>query len=85
MTLLGDPTLKLSRFLPDPTGDVTKDGTVDVNDVIYLLNYLYKSGPVPDPLRLGDLTEDCLVDVGDIIFLINYLYKSGPPPGRGCA
>jgi hypothetical protein len=85
MTLLGDPTLKLSRFLTDPTGDVTKDGTIDASDVVYLLNYLYKSGPVPDPLRLGDLTEDCTVDASDIVFLINYLYKSGLPPGRGCA
>jgi hypothetical protein len=85
MTLLGDPTLKLSRFLPDPTGDVNRDGTVDINDVIYLLNYLYKAGPVPDPLRLGDPAEDCTVNVSDILFLINYLFKSGPPPGRGCA
>lgn len=85
MTLLGDPTLKLSRFLPDPTGDVNRDGNIDINDVVYLLNYLYKTGPVPDPLRVGDPTGDCTVNVSDVLFLLNYLFKYGPPPGRGCA
>lgn len=85
MTLLGDPTLKLSRFLPDHTGDVNKDSLIDVNDVVFLLNYLYKGGPTPDPLRFGDPTADCNVDVSDVLFLINYLFKGGPGPGRGCA
>jgi hypothetical protein len=85
MTLLGDPTLKLSRFLPDPTGDVNLDEIIDINDVVYLINYLYKNGPVPDPLRFADPTADCTVDVSDVLFLINYLFRSGPAPGRGCA
>jgi hypothetical protein len=28
-------------------GDVNDDGIVDVSDVIYLINYLYKDGPAP--------------------------------------
>jgi hypothetical protein len=85
MTLLGDPTLKVSRFMADHTGDVNRDGNIDVNDVVYLINYLYKNGPVPDPLRLGDPTGDCAVNISDVLFLLNYLFKSGPPPGSGCA
>ena len=85
MALLGDPTLKISRFLTDHTGDVNQDGNIDINDVVYLINYLYKGGPVPDQLRLADATGDCTVDVSDILFLINYLYKNGPPPAVGCA
>ncbi len=85
MTLLGDPTLKLSRFLEDHTGDVTGDGVIDLADVIFLINYLFKGGTTPDPLRLGDPTADCVVDVADVIFLINYLYKGGSAPGIGCA
>jgi hypothetical protein len=84
MTLLGDPTLTLSRFRADRTGDVTQDGIIDINDVMFLINYLYKSGPTPNPLRLGDPTANCVVDVSDALFLINYLFKSGPKPGIGC-
>jgi hypothetical protein len=85
MTLLGDPTLKLSRFLPDQTGELNQDGVINLGDLVFLISYLYRGGVAPDPLRLGDVTADCLVNLADVVFLITYLYKSGPPPGIGCA
>ena len=85
MTLLGDPTLKLSRFMSDHTGDVTGDGVIDGSDAVSLINYLFKGGAAPDPLRLGDPNADCTVDGADVVFLINYLYKGGLEPGIGCA
>ncbi len=66
-------------------GDVNGDGVVDIGDVIYLISYLYKSGPKPDPLANGDVNADCLVDVGDVVYLINYLFKNGVPLQVGCA
>lgn len=61
-------------------GDATGDGIVDVADVVYLLNYLYKGGAPPDPLARGNVNGDGIVDLADIIYLLNYLYKGGPPP-----
>jgi bacillopeptidase F len=66
-------------------GDANDDELVDVADVIYLINYLYKNGPVPNHLAAGDVNADCVVDVSDVIYLINYLYKGGPAPVLGCA
>ena len=66
-------------------GDATGNGLVDGSDIVYLINYLYKSGPPPDPLTAGDPTADCTVDGSDWTYLINYLYKGGPPPQPGCA
>ena len=85
MTLLGDPTLKLSRFMLDHTGDVTGDGVIDLADAIFLVNYLFRGGTTPLPLRLGDPNADCVVNVADVVYLINYLFKGGPPPMPGCA
>lgn len=65
-------------------GDANGNGSVDVGDAIYLLNYLYKgdSPPSCDPITdCGDVNLDEVVDIGDAIYLLNYLYKSGPPPG----
>jgi uncharacterized delta-60 repeat protein len=62
------------------SGDANGDWMVDVGDVVYLINYLYKSGSVPDPLVSGDATCNGYVDVGDVVFLINYLFKGGPAP-----
>ncbi len=66
-------------------GDVNGDGLVDIGDVIYLINCLYKNGPTPVILANGDVNADCLVDIGDVVYLINYLFKSGDPLQVGCA
>jgi len=61
-------------------GDVNRDGLIDVGDVVFLINYLFRYGPSPDPLQTGD--TNCIggVDVGDVVVLINYLFKGGPEP-----
>ena len=68
-----------------PFGDVNDDGVIDLGDVLYLINYLYKGGPEPLPLWIvGDVNCDILVDLGDLLYLINYLYKGGPEPCNPC-
>ena len=61
-------------------GDVNRDGMIDVGDVVFLINYLFRYGPSPEPLQTGN--TNCIggVDVGDVVVLINYLFKGGPPP-----
>ena len=61
-------------------GDLTKDGSIELGDLIFLLNYLFKSGPVPDPLSVGDVNCDGGVELSDVVFLLNYLFRSGPAP-----
>jgi hypothetical protein len=61
-------------------GDANRDGQITVSDVIYLINYLFKGGPPPNPIIAGDANCDDKVNVSDVIYLLNYLFKSGPPP-----
>ncbi|UCB52539.1 MAG: FG-GAP repeat protein [Candidatus Zixiibacteriota bacterium] len=61
-------------------GDANGDGIINVGDIVYLVSYLYKSGPAPDPVWVGDCNCDEIVNVGDIVFLVSYLYKGGPEP-----
>ncbi len=62
------------------SGDFNGDGSIDIGDVVFSINYLYKSGPAPDPLEVGDANCDGEVDIGDVVYLINYLFRNGPPP-----
>ena len=62
-------------------GDANGDGKVTVSDAVFLINYLFKGGPAPDPLEAGDADCSGAVNVNDVIYLINYLFKGGPVPG----
>lgn len=65
-------------------GDVNGDSTVDVGDVVHLVNYLFKGGAEPVPIAcVGDTNSDNIVDVADVVYLINYLFRGGSAP-EGC-
>ncbi|OGC76012.1 MAG: hypothetical protein A2145_00915 [candidate division Zixibacteria bacterium RBG_16_40_9] len=68
-------------YLP---GDATGDRKVDLADLIFLVNYVFKGGPAPLIVVAGDANGDCKTDLGDIIFLVNYVFKGGTTPLPGC-
>ncbi len=61
-------------------GDANFDGTIDIGDPVYLVNYIFKGGPAPQPYASGDANGDGPIDIGDAVYLINYIFHSGPPP-----
>jgi len=65
---------------PPARGDANGDGVINSADVVYLINYLFKNGPAPDPLWIGDVNCDEVINSADVVYLINYLFKGGPPP-----
>jgi hypothetical protein len=62
-------------------GDANRDGAINVADIVYLINYLFRDGPVPPHWDSGDANCSKMIDIVDVICLINYLYRGGPPPG----
>ena len=63
-----------------PAGDASCNGVVNLTDVIYLVNYLFKGGPAPCALKYGDSNCDTKVNLSDVIYDVNYLFKGGPKP-----
>ena len=61
-------------------GDANNDEIVNILDITYLVNYLYKGGLQPQPLEKADVNGDATITILDITYLINYLYKGGPAP-----
>jgi len=64
----------------DTPGDANGDGDANVGDAVYLINYVFKSGPEPLCMEEGDANGDTQVNVGDAVYLINFVFKNGPAP-----
>jgi len=63
-------------------GDANGSWDYNILDVTYLINFLYKGGPPPQPYGecSGDPNCDCAINILDVVHLINYMYKFGIPP-----
>jgi len=62
-------------------GDANNDGTVNNSDQVYLINWMFKNGPEPEPdVRTADANCDGDINMGDAIYVINYVFKGGPAP-----
>lgn len=57
--------------------DPNCSGEYDIDDVVYLIAYIFSDGPAPH----GD--PDCSggIDIDDVVYLIEYIFNSGPAPG----
>ena len=62
-------------------GDVNTDGVINVLDVVYLLNYVYKNWDPPQlHVCVGDCNCDGAVNPVDVARLVNYVYKGHARP-----
>jgi hypothetical protein len=67
----------------DYRGDVNipyGDGIVELGDIVFLINFVFRGGDPPIPYWEGDVNCDGVIELGDIVFLINYVFRNGPVP-----
>ena len=61
-------------------GDANGDGSINLGDAGYIINYIFYDGPAPDPIESGDANSDGSVNLADAGYLINYIFYDGPEP-----
>jgi CubicO group peptidase (beta-lactamase class C family) len=61
-------------------GDASGDGTVNVSDAVYIINYVFVGGDPPYPLEAGDCNCDGNCNVSDAVWIINYVFVGGNNP-----
>lgn len=63
-------------------GDADCSGMIDIDDVVYLIKYIFMFGPEPCPrVWIGD--ANCShgdVDIDDVVYLLNWIFLFGPDP-----
>jgi len=65
-------------------GNADNRGSVDIDDVVFLISYIFAGGPSPDPLDSGDADCSQAVDIDDVVYLIAYIFSGGPEPCADC-
>jgi hypothetical protein len=68
------------RFFNFKCGDVNNDLKVGIGDAVWIVIYIFRGGPAPDPLVRGDINLDGNVNIGDAVYLVNYIFRGGPAP-----
>jgi hypothetical protein len=79
--------LELEAWQPEVSimcGDANDNGAVEAGDVVYLISYLFRSGPAPEPMCVGDANLSGAVEAGDVVYLISYLFRGAPAPSPDC-
>jgi hypothetical protein len=65
-------------------GDVTNDAFTDIDDIVFLITFIFAGGPGPSPYEVGDVNCSGFVDIDDVVYVIQYVFAAGPPPCDGC-
>jgi len=65
-------------------GNVDGDTTdaIDISDLVYLVDYMFSSGPEPPCFDEADINGDGApdIDISDLVYLVDYMFNSGPAP-----
>jgi hypothetical protein len=66
--------------VPVLRGDSNHDGSADISDGLFTLNWLFLGGPRPVCPDEADVNDDGRIDTSDPVALINYLFLDGRQP-----
>ncbi len=68
-------------------GDANNDGSVNVSDAVFVINYVFIVGsPPPQPIpACGDANNDASINVSDAVYVINFVFIVGSPSPSDCS
>lgn len=61
-------------------GDANLDASINLLDIVFILNYLYKGGPEPTYPHLADVNSSGGINLLDVTYMIRYLYWGSTAP-----
>ena len=70
------------NYCCDIRGDIDHNLTIDISDLVWLINYIFLNGPEPPCFDEADINGDGskVIDITDLIYFIDYIFLSGPEP-----
>ncbi|MCK5125998.1 MAG: hypothetical protein KAR42_07065 [candidate division Zixibacteria bacterium] len=81
---LTDTLFKWVRVTTFVRGDANDDGSVNIGDAVFIIDYVFRGGNPPAVMYAADVNNDGvdgpMVNVGDALYLVNFIFRAGPPP-----
>jgi hypothetical protein len=69
------------NYLP---GDINGDFSIDITDLLTMVDYMFQSGPLPPAPRWRmNCNGAGGTDIGDLVYLVTYMFQDGPAPRIG--
>jgi len=84
-------SLRPSGAPPGPRfvrGDANADGSINITDGVFVLNFLFIGGPEPRCTDAADSDDNGMLNITDGVAILNWLFLSGrtpPPPSPSTA
>ncbi len=79
-------SMRDSIVLPELiTGDMDLNGSVDISDLIAMVDRMFGGGPAPLHINVMDVNGDCTgPDIADLVRIVTYVFGGGPDLPCGC-
>jgi len=78
--VIGDVQHLSLTISPGLCGDADFTGDVNVADLTFLVDYLFKGGQAPPVPDLADVDSSGEINVADLTYMVDYLFKGGAEP-----
>jgi CubicO group peptidase (beta-lactamase class C family) len=65
-------------------GDADSSGEIDIDDVVFLIMYIFAGGSPPNPYVAGDADCSGGIDIDDAVYLISFIFSGGEEPCTFC-
>jgi len=75
-----DSIMLSNEPMPFICGNTDAREGVDIDDVVYLIAYVFQGASEPFPVEAGDVNCSGGIDIDDIVYLINFIFQSGYLP-----
>ncbi|MFH1893287.1 MAG: dockerin type I domain-containing protein [Candidatus Zixiibacteriota bacterium] len=69
---------------PSVCGDADNNGSVNLADAVFLVNYVFSGGQPPMDFARADVNCDGKIDLLDISILMGYIFRGGSAPCSTC-
>ncbi len=65
---IGEPQ---EDFIPDLYGDVNFDGSININDIVIMVNFILGTILTDEQFITGDINYDGIINIVDVILVVN--------------